>query len=206
VAQPAAGGPIADLGLEALLVDPLDSTDLALELELEPEPPVEPESISRGVVAASRKKAGDVSSWPPRIMALALLAAAFWVLVTVPGRLLLPFPWQGGLREAFDSERDRLTAHKIDRAATTFFLLEGRYPEDLDRLVSDRLLAPDAVADASGRRLIFSAGPASYVLQRVSTRENGDTGWSGAIAGNFLLDPQFLVAETAAEPPLVLLD
>lgn len=204
--RPGASGPIADLGLEALLVDPLDPTELSLELELEPEATPSPQPGSGIVVPKAERKTGDVSSWPPRIMALALLAAALWVLASHSGRLLLPFPWQGGIREALDSERERLAVHKIDRATTTFFLLEGRYPEDLDQLIADRLLAPDAILDASGRRLILSAGPASYVVQKVSGREAVDGGWSGAIAGNFLLDPQFLVAEADSEPPLVLLD
>lgn len=198
--------PIADLGLEALLVNPLDSTELAMDLELDSEEPPAPEPGSSVSRPRRSGEGAGVSPWPPRIMALALFAAALWVLATLPGRLLLPFPWQGGLREAFDSERNRLTVHKIERAATTFFLLEGRYPEDLDQLVAARLLAPASVSDAGGRELVYSAGPASYVVQQSSSQESAEAGWSGAIAGNFLLDPQFLVAETTSEPPLVLLD
>ncbi len=204
--EPAATGPIADLGLEAMLAKPLDATELALDLGPESEVEFEAESESRAPFALPARKTGTVSCWPPRLMGLALFGAALWVLGTFAGRLLLPFPWQGGLREAFDSQRERLSVHKIHSAATTFFLLEGRYPEDLSLLVADRLLSPDAVADPSGRRFVFSVGPASYLVQKVSTKESVETGWSGAIAGNFLLDPQFLVAEVASEPPLVLLD
>jgi hypothetical protein len=190
-------GPIADLGLDAILADPMDAKPLELESEADP--------VAEVVVPPPPPRK-TISPWPSRAMGLALLGAALWVLVTFPGRLLLPFPWQGGLRDAFESERERLSVHKIDRAATTFFLLEGRYPEDLSLLVADRLLSPGAATDLSGRRFVFSAGPASYVVQRVSSEETVDAGWSSAIAGNFLLDPQFLAAETASEPPLVLLD
>ncbi len=201
-----ATGPIADLGLEAILADPFDAIDLATDSGTQSGAQVEAQRGSRASVSAPAPKTRAVSYWPARIMGLALLGAALWVLGTFSGRLLLPFPWQGGLREAFDSQRERLSVHKIDSAATTFFLLEGRYPEDLSLLVADRLLSPEAVADPRGRRFVFSAGPASYLVQRVSSTETADTGWSGAIAGNFLLDPQFLVAEAVSEPPLVLLD
>jgi len=204
--EPAPIGPVADLGLEAILTNPLDATEATLDVGPESEVELETEPESRASFPVPARKTGTVSCWPPRLMGLALLGAALWVLGTFAGRLLLPFPWQGGLREAFDSQRERISVHKIHSAATTFFLLEGRYPEDLSLLVADRLISPDAVRDPSGRRFVFSAGPASYLIQKVSTQESVETGWSGAIAGNFLLDPQFLVAEVASEPPLVLLD
>ncbi len=201
-APEAVPGPIADLGLDAILADPLDPAELDLESGLG----LVPDSAPEAPAAPRLRERGEVPAWPPRLMGLGLLGAALWVLATFPGRLLLPFPWQGGLREAFDGERERLSVHKIERASTSFFLLEGRYPEDLSLLVADRLLAPEAVADPNGRRFVFSAGPASYLVQRVLSEEGADVGWSGAIADNFLLDPQFLAAETASEPPLVLLD
>ncbi len=200
--DPSLREPVADLGLDAILADPLNPVELELDSKVE----LLPEPVAEALVAAPARKSTEVSSWPPRLMGLALFVAALWVLVTFPGRLLLPFPWQGGLREAFDGERERLSVHKIERAATSFFLLEGRYPEDLSLLVADRLLSPEAVSDPKGRRFVFSAGPASYVVQKVLSDDGVDGGWSGAIADNFLLDPQFLVAETASEPPLVLLD
>lgn len=198
-------GPIADLGLEALLVDPFESTDPSSAVGSAQSAP-QPRKEAKAPSTPTPRRREQASAWPPRLMALALMAAALGVLATFAGRLLLPFPWQGGLREAFDSERERLSIYKVERAATTFFLLEGRYPEDLVMLASDRLLAPEALADASGRRFAFSAGPASYVIQKVAPDARVESGWSGAIAENFLLDPQFLVAEKTSEPALVLLD
>jgi hypothetical protein len=191
-----ASGPIADLGLDALLVEPLDPAPA------EQEPPPEPETAARRPAPGGPK----VAAWPPRAMGVAFFAAVLWVLATVPGRLLLPFPWQGGLREAFDGERAEVSVLKIDRAAAVFFLLEGRYPEDLSLLVADRMLSPAATTDPRGRRLVLSAGPASYVVQPASSEGLDESGWSGAIGDNFLLDPQFLASEGASEPPLVLLD
>lgn len=199
-AEPSAS-PIADMGLDAILADPLEPAERSFDFE-DPDPV----PAAAAPVAPVVRKTSLVSPWPPRLMGLALFGAALWVLVAFAGRLLLPFPWQGGLREAFAGERERLSVHKIDRAATTFFLLEGRYPEDLSLLVADRMLSPEALTDPSGRRFIFSAGPASYVIQRVSSADTVDAGWSSAIADNFLLDPQFLAAESTSEPPLVLLD
>lgn len=191
-------GPIADLGLDAILSEPLEPD----ALEAEEEPDVEPEAPIR------RSPPGKlvVAAWPTRLMGTAFFLAVLWVLVILPGRLLLPFPWQGGLREAFNSERKELSVLKIDRAATVFFLLEGRYPEDLSLLVADRLLDPKTLTDPEGRRFVFSPGPASYVIQTASSEVGEETNWSGAIVENFLLDPQFLGARAGSEPALVLLD
>ncbi len=193
---PSASGPIADLGLDALLVEPQDPEPA------EEEPPSEPETSVRSPAPGGPA----VAAWPPRAMGVAFFLAVLWVLAMVPGRLLLPFPWQGGLREAFDGERVEASVLKIDRAAAAFFLLEGRYPEDLSLLVADRMLAPTATTDPRGRRLVLSAGPASYVVQPASSEGLEDDGWSGAIGDNFLLDPQFLASNGASEPLLVLLD
>lgn len=193
-------GPIADLGLDAILSEPSepDLLDGAAELPLTPEPelPIQRKSPGKRPIAAL----------PPRLMGSAFFLAVLWVLFALPGRLLLPFPWQGGLRQAFADEREELSVLKIERAATVFFLLEGSYPEDLSLLVADRLLDQRALVDPDGRRFVFSAGPASYVVQTASGEAVDDSSWSGAIVENFLLDPQFLGSAASSEPPLVLLD
>ncbi|MFQ5525729.1 MAG: DUF4388 domain-containing protein [Thermoanaerobaculia bacterium] len=195
-------GPIADLGLDALLTEPLDPMGIEESLaEVSAQIPA-----SQPAARHQRPRRMEVAAWPPRVMGLVFFVAVLWVLISAPGRLLLPFPWQGGLRDAFDAEREELSVLKIDRASTVFFLLEGRYPDDLSLLVADRMLQPGAVTDPQGRRFVFSAGPASYVIQIASRELIDDAGRSRAIGGNFLLDPQFLTTEVASEPPLVLLD
>ncbi len=53
-----------------------------------------------------------------------------------PIRPLLPFPGQEATRAALEKQRRLGRYLSIDRAARTFYLLEGRYPAALDELVA----------------------------------------------------------------------
>ncbi len=190
------GEVVAGLGLDAIMPGFADD-----ELEA-------PVAEAHGDVRRPKKRRKtEVSPWPPRAMGVGLLAAMLWVLVAIPGRLLFPFPWHGGLRTVFDAERTLSSVRRIEDASTLFFLLDGRYPEDLSLLVADRLLPQSATRDAHGRPFALTSGPASYLVQiEDEGADLADSVWSYSIGENFLLDPEFLVEDLRSEPPLVLLD
>lgn len=145
--------------------------------------------------------------WPARIMGLSLWAAALFLLVWQPSHILLPFPWQGGLRDAWRNEQRGVLHLKIERAATTFFLLNGRFPEELEELRTARLLTTRDLVDPSGRSLVMSSATVSYRVESpTGDALEDDTTLRGTIAGNVLLDPTFRLPDAAAEPSLVLLD
>jgi hypothetical protein len=144
----------------------------------------------------------------PKVLACGLAALVAAVLLTRPEAMILPFPWQS--RERADLAQDQRASLylKIDRAAKTYFLLEGHFPASLAQLEKAGLLAASDLRDPQGHSFHYAAGEESYALEPVQ----GDRPVPGAetteaITGNFLLDPEFLTvpAESTA-PPLVLLD
>jgi len=144
----------------------------------------------------------------PKLLAagLGLLLAA--VLVSRPEALMLPFPWQS--RERADLAQDQRASLylKIDRAAKTYFLLEGHFPAHLGDLEKAGLLAGGDLRDPQGHAFRYVVTEESYLLQPLE----GDTPIPGtemseAITGNFFLDPEFLTVPTeSTAAPLVLLD
>jgi uncharacterized protein DUF4388 len=137
---------------------------------------------------------------------LAVLVLA--VLLLAPGAVVVPFPWQGEERLALAHEQRTSLYLKIDRAAKTWFLLEGRFPERLSQLVQAGYLSPGDLADPEGYPLQYSATEESYALQPLRDgKPVAGAETSEAITGNFLLDPGFLTlpSESSAQP-LVLLD
>ena len=130
------------------------------------------------------------------LLALGLLAT----LLIGPGRIFEPFT-RMGVRAPGDLERRALFL-KIDRAAKTFFLLEGRFPERLSALRDLGLLSRPDAFDGEGRPLSFNAGEKTYEL-----RSQAEGGTVEGISRNFLLDPEFLTLRSNDSPaPLVLLD
>jgi hypothetical protein len=138
------------------------------------------------------------------VLALVLLAT----LLLSPGALLLPFPWQEGERAALAKEQRAALYRKIDRGSKTFFLLEGRFPEQLGLLVSSGLLSPGDLRDPQGYPLQYTASEESYTLQpMVDGKPLAGAESTEAITGNFLLDPEFVsVSKAKTGEPLVLLD
>jgi hypothetical protein len=142
---------------------------------------------------------------------LALLAAALVVAVVVrdPADLVLPFPWQDGQRSAFARAARAPLYLKIDRAAKTYFLLEGHFPDRLSQLQASGLLAPADLFDpALGTPLQYAARAEGYQVQPVDSRGLPRAGSESteAITGNFLLDPEFVSVSPDSRAPLVLLD
>ncbi len=139
----------------------------------------------------------------------ALLAALMLaVLFLAAGAVTVPFPWQGEERLELAREQRSSLAMKIDRAAKTWFLLEGHFPARLSDLVTAGYLSPNDLRDPLGHPLQYTATPESYTLQPMADgKPVPGTETTEAITGNFLLDPEFLILpEESAAQPLVLLD
>ncbi len=162
-----------------------------------PAPPPEP----RPARTARPRRAEAPPPWLARLLAAGLLLAVAISCLAAPWKLFLPFPWEADLRQAFDTERQTGIFLQVDRAARTFFLLEGRFPETLAELEQAGLLARGEVVDAQGRALDYSATSTSFSLQAPAGASRTE-----GIGGNFLLDPEFQARAGRDEAPLVLLD
>lgn len=197
-AAPAAARPVAPpVPVQASTIAPmippddLDATGHFRKMKVEPRP-VPPVSLG----------------WVGRSLAVLLAALVVAALLRVPDSLLLPFPWQQHERETLVRAQRAALYLKIDRAAKTWYLLKGSFPDRLQDLVSAGLLSSADLADPEGRPLRYAATEESYALQPL---ENGQpvpgAEASEAVTGNFLLDPDVLntTPETTAAP-LVLLD
>jgi hypothetical protein len=138
--------------------------------------------------------------------ALALLLLAGAALAS--SHFLLPLPWQQGERLSQQAVERQAAYQAIDRAAKTYFLLEGHFPDDLDTLREMSMLDAQDLADPAGVPLVYSPQEDSYELAPELPPEQSDPLVSiEAITGNFLLDPEFLSAgPTSGQAPLVLLD
>jgi hypothetical protein len=170
-------------------------------VEEEPEGPPPVAEPKPAWPATEKRPTAEPPRWLAHLLAVGMLVAVAAYCLPGPWRLLLPFPWQGDLRQAFDSERQTGIFIQVDRAAQTFFLLEGRFPESLGELELKGLLPRREVVDAHGETLGYSATATSFSLQA-----SGGSSRTEGIAGNFLLDPEFQVRVAREESPLVLLD
>jgi hypothetical protein len=143
-----------------------------------------------------------------RIAASLLAGLLLAVLFRAPGAAVIPFPWQEEERLALAHEQRATLSLKIDRAAKTWFLLEGRFPEHLSQLVQAGYLSPRDLVDPDGHPLQYSVTEESYTLQPTKAgKPVAGAETTEAITGNFFLDPEFLtLPEESAAQPLVLLD
>lgn len=156
----------------------------------------------------SRRPSGLAAAWPGWLLALVPAAALAVVLTGSPLQLILPFPWQGTTYQNLEKELQNVLYLKIDIAAKTYFLLEGRFPDDLRQVVDLGLLSSADLRDPRGRALAYRPQPLSYVVEATVAGEPVPaTSSAEAITGNFLLDPDFLLpTQSSDERPLVLLD
>jgi hypothetical protein len=146
--------------------------------------------------------------WIGRSLALLLAALVVATVLRVPDSLLLPFPWQEREREVLVRDQRAALYLKIDRAAKTWFLLKGSFPDHLRDLVDARLLSPADLEDPEGRPIQYAASEDGYTLRPLEgTRPVPGAEATEAITGNFLLDPEiFSPAQQSTAAPLVLLD
>lgn len=182
--------------------------------EVEEPTPVSSEELPPAVVEREAAPPPRPSLAIPVATGAGLLGAALLVLALAVGPVafLLPFPWLDGGRASVHATRDSARLLELDLAAKTFFLLRGRFPDDLGELVELGLLEEEDLADSRGRRLVLEPREGSYVLRPLVPGPPGgsaEEAFREGIAGNFLLDPEFLPgagARAEAEAPLVLLD
>jgi hypothetical protein len=143
-----------------------------------------------------------------RVVALVPAVLLVVFLLTDPGLLLLPFPWEEAQRQELAQEQRSSLYMKIDRAAKTFFLLEARFPERLAQLQQLDLLSEADLRDPQSHELRYSAREESYKVQPVDGKGTpifrAET--TDAVTGNFLLDSEFISVSPDAQAPLVLLD
>ena len=178
-----------------------------------PPPPPRPRLVPlasgrRATVAQAPAAASALPAWPGHALAGVLAAALFTVLIGSPRFLALPYPWQAAARDNLERAQRAALYAKIDRAARTFFLLEGRYVDDLERLAEMRLLSRRDLIDPGAHPLAYSTTGLAYTVEPVAAGAPVEgLGAHEAITGDFLLDPEFLQTPARAEAqPLVLLD
>jgi hypothetical protein len=146
--------------------------------------------------------------WGGRALALLLALLVVGSLRWVPNSVMVPFSWQERERTALARDQRAALYLKIDRAAKTWFLLKGSFPDRLEELVQAALLSPADLKDPEGHPLRYTASEESYTLQPMAGgKPVAGTEATEAITGNFLLDPEVLnVAPESQAAPLVLLD
>ncbi|MEK7315376.1 MAG: hypothetical protein AAB011_04295, partial [Candidatus Eisenbacteria bacterium] len=189
----------------------LDAVQEAVEAAPEVEPAERPFSRSRRFEVPSETATASREVWLGRLLAaiVVLAMAAFLVLVAVrPATVLLPFPWHRTERAAFEKQQLASKALAFDRAARTYFLIEGRYPDRLVELAERRLVARRSLTDRLGSRLVYRADAVSYSLEvGAGPGESRPPVVSETISGDFALDPDYFRGLGDDEGiPLILLD
>ncbi len=160
--------------------------------------------VERAVTAAAAP--GLPRPWVGPLFALAFLLFLVFGLLNRPGAFLLPYSWLDIERIQAEQQIEQSLFQRADRAAGIYFLMESHYPAQLDELVERGLLSPTDRRDPSGRTLRYTNEELSYRIELVARGQVVEgQGATGAIAGNFVLDPQF-IGEEEMRNPLVLLD
>ncbi|HEY2295915.1 MAG TPA: DUF4388 domain-containing protein [Thermoanaerobaculia bacterium] len=203
-ARPASPVPIPPPAVPRPVAAPVPASTIA--------PMVPPDDLESGPFRKMKVEPRPVPppslGWVGRTLAVLLAALVIATLLRVPSSLLLPFPWQQHERETLVRDQRAALYLKIDRAAKTWYLLKGSFPDHLQDLVSAGLLASSDLKDPEGRPLQYTATEESYTLKPL---ENGmpvpGAEATEAITGNFLLDPEVLnTTPESTVAPLVLLD
>lgn len=168
----------------------------------------EDESRSAGIFEFLEPRIARSAPW---IATLALLMLAIGLVVRLhrsPVHFVCPLPWEEAERGRLIQGRRELLYQRIDNAAKTFFLIEKRFPENLQVLVDAGLLHGGDLVEPEGYDLEFISTETGYVVQPLAMgRPLAETGRTDGVAGNFLLDARYLLQPTEpAEAALVLLD
>ncbi len=174
-----------------------------------PAPPadVEADAAALPIEEPARKAIVTTTStpwpWIGPVLAAALLLLLVLALLDRPGSYLLPFPWQEAQRTTTERQIRQTLFAKIDRAATTYFLMEKKYPTDLNDLVGRGLLADADTRAPSGNALRISSqdlesyriellGPEGEVVE-TRTSVNSDDLIIGIPGGVLNENPLFLL-------------
>ncbi len=190
-----ADGELVDELVDDLL---LDSTE---DLELE-SAPLRPTPGRRAPVLQASSLRWILH--PVAIFGLVVLVAAAF---GAPNAVLFPYPWLEAEQGAAESAQNSALARKIDRAASTYFLLEGRYPDGLLALTQLSLLSQKDLRDARGNAVVYLNAEDSYRLTFVDPNRPGEgISHDASVKGNFLLDAEFLSTPRPTRPPVILID
>jgi hypothetical protein len=142
-----------------------------------------------------------------RLLALAVAVLLAASVVLRSDRLVLPMPWQSAQRQDLAQTQRAALFAKIDRAAKTYFLLEGHFPDVLAGLEEAGLLAEGDLRDPQGLSFAYQGSGDGYSLQPLDGgKPVPEAEAVEAITGNFLLDPAFITLTPDSQVPLVLLD
>jgi hypothetical protein len=171
-------------------------------------PPADADGPFRQMRVETRAASPRSLGWVGRTLAALLTALVVASLLLLPDSLMIPFPWQERERDVLVRDQRAALYLKIDRAAKTWFLLKGSFPDRLQDLVAAGLLSSADLEDPEGRPLRYIASEESYTLQPLQrAKPLAGAEETEAITGNFLLDPEFLnVSPETTAAPLVLLD
>jgi hypothetical protein len=149
----------------------------------------------------------EAYAWPPRVLGVALMALLGLSFAAAPSDFLLPFPWQGGLRQGLDREHLGAELQRLRQANNASFLLHARFAESLADLERGGLLPGADLVDERDHALSYSATAASYVVRSsVEVGSDSETYLQETTRGNFLLDPELELPVQSRRAPLVLLD
>jgi hypothetical protein len=179
-------------------------------LDLEPPALDDLMAKRRGEPARRTEALLELSGWLARFLAMALVVLMLAVVVRSSSRssLLLPYPWLAEQRTTMENNQRISTYVKIDRAARTYFLLHGQYPEDLGTLVEVQLLSQSDLYDPQGRWLSYGSTEREYVLQPLEGKYSVPGGErTGEMLGDFFLNPSFAeLPPKGSTTPIELLD
>jgi hypothetical protein len=173
------------------------------EPEVEAEPPPPRREKTRFDPGAA------LEAWFGRVLAFGLLLVLALTVSLSSERttLFFPYPWQDDLRREFEGYQRESLLVKVDRAIRTYYLLYGRFPEQLGILVDLELLGPSDTSDPRGRVLEYSTAGMTYTLQ---PSEAGVTvpglDRTEEVSEDFLLNPEYVAVTRQDRRPLVLLD
>jgi hypothetical protein len=206
-ATTAAAVMVAETELTGIETEPLEEPPTREE---ETEEADEASELSRlqAALRVANDRLADAPGWVARLAPTLIIVVLAVLVVWRPNFVVYPLFWLETERLELEKQRRTSVYQKIDRAAKTFFLLEGRFPDDLHTLVTRGLLSPDDIVGAGGRVLGYEPGDRGYVI-RAGATDGTDPGVSKteAIAGDFYLDPEFVIQPPDQGPtPLVLLD
>ena len=149
------------------------------------------------------------STWLARGLGLALALLVSTLLIRPPqhNSLLFPFPWQGEARRAYENSQMTALYDKVDGAVRTYYLLYGRYPEELGILVDLELLRPRELFDPRGRWLQYTVLDRGYTLRPLDSGALATAvGTRAELSSDFFLDPQFVELPAPRPNPVVLLE
>lgn len=179
----------AEAGGEETVVEPLAEE---LPANKGSRAPVRPPTRTRA--------SASIPVWGGRALAALSLCLFVWAVLSRSWQMLVPFPWQESAREAIAKDLAFASFRRIEHAAKTDFLLSGRFPEDLGRLVDRKLLSPREELDPLGEPWRWKAFDGSYEVSGAGMNA-GET-----VSENYLLDPLFSTRAQNDEAPLILLD